>query len=165
MAKKKNVVAPPESNKIFISYYESREGGEAIDPECSWPSYEPAYIDVSFDGYKSEHVNDFSGRWLDSFDVTDEVFALAKTGVDLHLVVARYSDGDTFSSTNGYWKILHITADSDEAYRIEKILDDSNGNTIPSECNMVTYNYWSHNYFGGWERAEVRTIRCLDKKS
>ena len=100
----------PIKHKIFISYSESREGGDVIDPENSWPSYEPTYIDVSFNGYKSEHVNDFTSPWLDSFDVTDEVFALVKTGVDLHLVVARYSDGDTFGSTNGYWKISRLTA-------------------------------------------------------
>ena len=162
---KKSTKPKPVENKIFISYSESREGGDVIDPECSWPSYEPTYIHVSFNGYKPEHVNDFTSPWLDSFDVTDEVFALVKTGVHLHLVLARYNDGDTFGSTNGYWKILHITADSNEAHRIEKILDDSNGKTIPSECNIETYNYWSRNYFGGWERAEVRTIRCLDNKS
>lgn len=156
----------PVENKIFISYSEFREGGEVIDPENEWPSYEPTYINVSFNGYKSEHTNDFaSSHWFDSLDVTSDVAKLVKDGTPLFLVVARYSDGDTFSSTNGYWQILHITANGDEAHRIEKVLDKSGGKTIPAECNMETYDCWSHNYFGGWQRAEVHTIRCLDKKS
>lgn len=92
---------------LSLAYTEIRTGGQVIDPHCAWPSYETAYISVSFDSLSrlDKHM------WNHEVDVTEDVY----NSDEVYMTVHYYSDGDTFSSTEGYWEILGIYKTYQEA--------------------------------------------------
>jgi hypothetical protein len=62
-----------------------------------------------------EALSDF---WAEEIEVPDEVYA-----ADIvHLVVVRYSDGNTFGRTDGYWAVVGVFADVIQARQFESQL-------------------------------------------
>jgi hypothetical protein len=99
-----------EPYKIYISYEESRTGGAPIGdgPYCN---HEDSYIE-----FKITDVFTKPGNWNETLEVgfIPEHYA----GTEIYILVVRYSTGDTFSHTEGAWKIVNAYTDSSLAETI-----------------------------------------------
>lgn len=148
-------------SQIYIKYNETREGGEALD-SGEWSDRADENIDVDFLGYKAVHENSFSdSQWLDSFDVPESIVVAMSVKLPIHLVVVRYSDGDTFGHTYGYWQIVHFTTSYAEASLINDSIQQAGGRLSP-ECNGNAYDSWTGSYFGRFQHTEIHSISFIE---
>ena len=84
--------------KLYVDFDEYNTGGELCEgqnPEDSYNSYEEEFVDLTMRKVSFDRGDDFFPA--DSVEVDD----LCKSASRLFLVVARYHDGDTFSSQSG----------------------------------------------------------------
>jgi hypothetical protein len=79
-----------------------------------------------------------------SFDPKDQI------DNKIHLVVVRYSDGDTFGCTTGYWKIVKAFIHEDKQDAVD--LSDSINNG-----KYKGYKEWD-GYFASLQCADVETF-------
>ena len=113
MAKKK------EKLKVYLTYVERRSGGDPIDPG-RYSCREDEYIDFEMTGlFYGEPADE--AIWVETIEVDfDPKKFLGKV---LYVVIVRYSDGDTFGTTDGHWKVIGAYKTSKEASEIAKQID------------------------------------------
>ena len=144
MAKKKKKQEEVDRWTLYLTYDESRSGGEVCEGQENdpWPCYEDENIDFSLTRCNKESKN---AAWAkESIEVTFQ----PKVGSTVWVVVVRYSTGGTFGRTNGAWTILGIYEHLDEAKKVEASVHD---NTYPG------YKCWV-GYFEHLERVEVESM-------
>jgi hypothetical protein len=130
---------------LYFTYDESSTGGEPINPEERWTDYTDA--NVYFAPRAIFANRDDSGMFAHGL-VSEEIFGEFERGDIGHLLIVRYSTGDTFSHTNGYWKIIGFYKDAKEAIATrDKIEDDSYEGHKP----------W-FGYFESLENIELHTL-------
>lgn len=147
----------PETNNIYIKYKEYTVGGEP-ESDDRWCSYSDEHTSVTFLGFSISNNNDFTKvGWDHAESIPASIYKKAAKGVPLHLVVVRYTTGNTFGTSYGRWKIIHITDDSRKAWDVQQILEKSQGEKVPAHCNIDTYKCWV-GYFERYECCEIHTI-------
>ncbi len=133
--------------KLYLEYHEGRSGGEICEGQenDSWPSHEDEEIDFSIVAVRLERGE----HWLVEEIKTD--FDV-KVGDAIHVIVARYYDGDTFGRTCGMWKICEVCKTAEEADAIEEKLrhaDNSDGK----------YSWPWFGYFSGLEDIQTHRVK------
>lgn len=130
-----------EELRLYLTYDEHRDGGEAINPDERFSDRTPEIIYVSFHTfYRKQPTHRF---FYTSIEVEEEVF---KSNV-AYLAVVRYSTGDTFGHTEGAWHIVDAAFSYEEA---EKVLQHA-----LSAAN--TYKPWE-GYFERFEKTEIHEL-------
>ena len=107
--KKEAPVAPP-SKVLILDYREYTSGGRDLDPDDQWSSRTDTHVDFQPELFVRDRQA-LSDLWAEEIEVYN-----AKT---VHLVVVRYSDGDTFGQGYGYWTIVGVFADVIQARQLE----------------------------------------------
>jgi hypothetical protein len=126
-------------------YKEWRTGGEARNPDDRWTDYETEYIEFTPTSILTdrESAGVFAHGLMD-----DEVKGEFARGDIGHLLVVRYSTGDTFSDVRGYWTIIGFYKDAKEAVEIKDKINDS---------SYEGYKPWV-GYFESLEDVELHTM-------
>ena len=149
-------------NKIYMTYRESREGGEVCkgDEDRSYPNHEDNHIE-----FEPLSLSTKAGNWVESIDVdfNPETYI----GKDLHLVVVRYSSGDTFGSTYGNWTVIGVFTNHEDARKEEKDIRNNTGKWATEYKNntgkwATEYKPWE-GYFERFESVEIDTFELSDK--
>lgn len=151
-AKKKQA---PEPKRLYLVYDETRSGGNICEGEedSDWPNRDPEYIEVSFTAlYRNPPENRF---FYDSFEVSEEVY----NAEQVYMAVVRYSDGDTFGYTSGYWSVEGIFSSQSEAEKLLSKLD----NEASQPFTMGKYTKAWHGYFGSFEGTQVEFLTVQEK--
>lgn len=146
MAKKSKKVEEKEKFKVFMTYEESRSGGEAKDLDNRWSDREDEVIEFSpISLYAAAQGN----YWVETIEVE---FDPAKyIGEKIDVVVVRYSDGDTFGQTIGHWNVVGAwPAETNEADNIVK--------AIEMDKYVGDYLPWN-GYFAHRGNVELHTFR------
>lgn len=130
---------------LYMTYREYRSGGEALDPDDRWTSYSDEYIDFTPTGIFAGREN--AGVFAHGL-ASDEVKGEFERGDIGYLLIVRYSTGDTFSHTNGYWTIIGFYKDAKEAVEIKDKINDG---------SYEGYKPWV-GYFESLEDVELHTM-------
>ena len=152
---KKKQSPKPEPKRLYLKYDESRSGGGICESQEneSWPYRNHEYIEVSF---TSLHRNPPEGQFFyDSFEVSDELY----NADQVYMAVVRYTDGDTFGHTCGYWSVEGIFGSRREAERLLTKLEEDAGKPF----TLGKYTKAWHGYFTRFERTQIETIEVLEK--
>lgn len=134
--------------KLYLTYSENHSGGGIRDGQenDSWPDYNDSYIDFTpVEMSTSRKDNMYPHGLLDS-----EIFGDFEPGDLGHLVINRYSDGDSFSFTSGYWQIAGFFKDGKEAIEVKKSIEEKR-----YKGNLYIYD---GGYFGRPEGVEIHTM-------
>lgn len=124
--------------RVYVTFDEDRYGGEPLTDE-DWSDRAPGYIEVSFKALWREKPSSMFG--FTSYEVDPKKVDLSSDF--LWLSVIRYSDGDTFGTTSGYWTIVGLSNSSAEAQeKIKLALSSKDG-----------YKPWV-GYFSNYDDAE-----------
>lgn len=101
---------------IFIEYDENTTGGERLSDD-EWSDRAPKIITTSFKYASTRELNG-SSNW--SKEVSDDVYNNANNIV---MVVVKYTDGDTFGYTSGYWDVVTVfdATDKDITKKLEEL--------------------------------------------
>jgi len=130
---------------LYLTYKEWRTGGEPINPDDRWTEYTEEYIDFA----PLAIFSDREGADVFAHGLTDdEVKGEFDRGDIGHLLVVRYSTGDTFSHTNGYWTIIGFYKNAKEAVEIKDKINDG---------SYEGYKPWV-GYFESLEDVELHTM-------
>ena len=97
MAKKLKV---KEKYKVFMTYEETRSGGEKEDPDDRWSSREDEEINFTPVSLFANSKGDF---WVETIEV--DFNPQDYIGKKIDVVIVIYSDGDTFGTTLGNWQV------------------------------------------------------------
>jgi hypothetical protein len=137
--------------KLWFRYHETRSGGEVCEGQenDSWPSYEYEYIDFLPVGLYKDHPDYTFCHGL----MNDEVNGEFERGDDAYIVIARYSDGDTFTHTNGYWVIIGVYKTADEAHDVSESINRR-------EYDGMRHLPW-HGYFSSFENVDTHYMKVL----
>lgn len=102
--------------KFFVEVVSFSTAGPYDDPSDEpYEGYCDIVIDISSVGpayYSYEGKGRYCHR-VENFRNID--WDKIKEGKELHLIMLRYSDGDTFGNTEGYFKPLYISNDEGDA--------------------------------------------------
>lgn len=143
--KKSEVPKIPEYN-VFVTYEESRSGGEP-DSDEKWCSYSDVHVDYRITG---AFKNKTSSSWY------QESFYLENLNlVDVYIVLVRYSSGDTFGRSFGNGHIVGVYGTQDEA---QLIVDQIEANTYTGQNGYVPWK----GYFERFEYVDLIVTRLKD---
>lgn len=144
----KKVIKPVEEPiRVYIEYNESREGGEAINPEERWSSHEDTNITVEFIRLHREMPK--NRFYYDSIELPNKKMLEMDR---LFLAVVRYGTGGTFGHTNGAWYIVGIAP----TYKIaEAILEEATKPSKPGDYSH--YKPWE-GYFESLQDTEIHEL-------
>lgn len=129
---------------LWLTYSESRTGG-GISPgeeNDAWPSYEDTYIHFTPTGLRLDRPEDVGAHPIEPFDKK------VRRGDTVHVVIARYKDGDTFQSTYGNWCVVGAYLDPKRAARVTDMIREDE--RAEREFSMAS---WKANY-GKQKRPE-----------
>lgn len=146
---------------VYISYSEMTTGGgiRAGEENEEWPpSQNPTYIDfVLKQVYIGEEEKINKSKTVGWEKHREKVFFHAKEGSEVHIVVVRYKDGDTFGTSHGNFYIEGVYATYDEAYNVSEAI--YNKTYKGGEYNYVPWE----GYFSSLEDVEIhtRTVRKI----
>jgi len=145
--KKAAPVAPP-SKVLILDYREYTSGGHDIDPDDRWSSRTDKHTDFQPKLFVRDRqaLSDF---WAEEIEVSDEVY----NANIVHLVVVRYSDGDTFGHGYGYWEIVGVFANVIQARELEHLL--------ARDPSKYKGNKPWEGYFARYEYAESYMLSVL----
>lgn len=141
--------------KLYLYYKESTHGGEVCqgDEDSEWPNYEPEYTEVNF---TKLCINSKSNWEVDEVEGPD-----VQVGDIVHLVIVRYSTGNTFGRSYGRWTLVEIFKDEDFD-KIESLEDKIRKQYSLYRNNRKEwdgeYRPWI-GYFEALEDIEVHTMR------
>lgn len=147
--------------KFLLKYSEHKDQGACESEDCAHGPYD-CYI-RNANHFEPEIVYALDPRAkvhgsfvdLDDYKCDDPSPDLPTTFPSkLHLVVVRYSDGGTFSTTTGYWSIQRVTTSLKDAMSVvEKI-----------ETNNWGGDRWLpwNGYFSGLESVDVHTLDVVE---
>lgn len=130
-------------SKLYIKYWETRTGGEKINPDETWSDYEDEFIEF---GITSVSTARDPQHWLyhevDS-DITEGEWAF--------VVLVRYESGCTFGRTLGNHYIQGVYKMRDDAQAVRDSIQDG------SYCKQGGYSYkpWE-GYFERLESVDVQ---------
>lgn len=143
--------------ELWLTYDEYREGGGVMEGQenDAWPSYEDTRITWTP-----------QALYLDESDVPTWQKELVKTDFEVergdlvHIVVARYGDGDTFSHTDGYWCIMGASKDAEAARKLSRAIQNS---TYTGREEGAANSYYQgykpwDGYFSSLEYADVHSF-------
>jgi hypothetical protein len=125
-----------------------REGEEDSD----WPSYEDTYRTTTFE--RASFTNHDS--YYDTVEVKDEL----KTCSKVYLVVVRYGDGGTFSSTIGYTEIIGGYATEEEARIFKAAEEEMVKANDQSLFGPGGFKPW-FGYFGSFESCDIEELEIV----
>lgn len=103
---------------VFVNYREQHlHGGEICKGQenDAWPSFEDSYQSFDLLSITKENVSPYHEQFL---------LHIPKGTKGLHVVVVRYRDGGTFSSTSGYGSIQGVFLTAEEARGLAKNIED-----------------------------------------
>lgn len=132
---------------LYVNYDEWHESGGGIcsgDENSSWPSYEPSYNGFSLRAITLENTSPYHEEFKWEGPVPDSAY----------VVVVRYYDGDTFSSTHGKGAIEAVVATEEEANQLA--VEIRHG-----KHSRRGYTPWD-GYFAGLEDVEVHHVIVKD---
>lgn len=135
--------------KVYLTYTEDRTGGEANEPG-PYASRSPEYIE-----YSPTNLYSTPKSWHEEIEVDFDPKEFL--GKDLFLVVVRYSDGDTFGTTYGHWRVIGVYTDVETVSEVEKEIQETlkNENKYYYKTNKyVKFAPWI-GYFSGYETTEL----------
>ena len=137
-------------HSVYVSYKENRRGGGIREEEIgeAWPNYEDTDVDWYLTGISVEHPED---PYHDEVEV--DFIPEEHVGKEVYAIVARYSDGDTFSRTNGLGYPVAVGLTSEEA---DGILEAVKQDTYKG------YKPWK-GYFSRLETVEIHTSSLRQK--
>ena len=146
------------ANQVYLYYDEDRSGGEVCKGQENdrWASHETEYIEFHTTFLTLKQEGGFLSQPIDvDFDPNEYL------GKTVWVVVARYSDGDTFGSTSGHWHIVKVCTDESQ---VKAAVDDTNlpepdHNTIFK--NKIWKPWWG--YFASLEDVEVHEFTLQEK--
>jgi hypothetical protein len=141
---------------LYLTYNEYQTGGEALDPEERWTSYSDTYVNFSPQMLYLDQSS-VPGYMKESFDVPFDV----SVGDLVHLVIARYSDGDTFSHTCGKWAIMGASKDPQLASALmQRISDDLYDGTEEAAKDVGWYQGYApwRGYFESLDGVEIHSM-------
>jgi len=139
---------------IFVNYKETYlSGGEVCEGQENeaWPSYEDTEQAFDLIGISKENVTPYHQQFLVRIPKSTGQEPWAQQG--LWVVVVRYSDGGSFSSTNGYGFIEGVFVSKDEAETVAERLRKGGA------CRDG-YNPWE-GYFASLIGVEVEFCRFM----
>lgn len=151
MAQYKEPIYLPKVGELYLTYNESRNGGEPDDPSDRWTNHSDEHIVFTPTGVFSQKC---------SFQETFEVpFDPAQyLGTQIYVVIVRYYDGGTFGRICGLWKIVGAFTDP---VLVRKAVDLIEGGKDSQELSkklapLTCYGYYPwFGYFAGFEGVEV----------
>lgn len=155
MSRKKPVSPPPEKKYLYLTYRETRTGGES-ESDKPFSCRDDAYITVTFTGLgreKTPHDGFFPLAGEHEVEVPDEVYAAA----EVCLVIPRYRDGDSFGTTHGNWCVWAAVTTEEEALRIAEDVNKTD-NPRRSSRTPGPYRPWE-GYFAHLEDVEIHSFR------
>ena len=138
-------------NRLYLGYSESTTGGGICegDEEEDWPDYNDSYVDFEPEGLYTKKSHAQCTLEVD-FDPNNHINDF------VYVVIVRYSDGDTFSQTNGNWHIEGVYLTKEEAKSVMS--------TINREKKKgPEYRPW-HGYFASLESVEIWSTKILDEE-
>lgn len=127
---------------LYIFYYEYRTGGDKIHPDEEWSSREDEEIELELERCS------FDVSWIDNIQVPEEY----RNADYLFLVVARYSDGNTFGRTNGHYYFCKAFDNIESAKQYNPNIE------VPKENKWCPWN----GYFGS--KMARKEIYCFNMK-
>jgi hypothetical protein len=128
---------------LYVEIDVETSGGEPDDPDAAWPTYSDKIHSISVNKGTFHRGNSF---WpSDSIQVPGGFDQFEK----LYLSIVRYSDGDTFGSSQGLHKICFVATTYQDAKRYDPL-------------TMWTGHKFWQGYFGGYECTEVYKIDIVD---
>lgn len=135
--------------ELWFKYNETRSGGGICEGQenDSWPSYEDEYIDFSPVGLYKERPDLVYAHGL----LSDEVNGEFERGDDAYLVIVRYGNGNTFSSSNGNWYLVGVYKTADEAHKAQKSVEDGTSK----------HKYVWTGYFESFESVDTHYMKVL----
>ena len=140
---------------ICMIYEEDRRGGDVCKGQenQSYPDREPEIITFDFKGASIEPPKyGFPENIQVDFNPEDYV------NKPIYFVIARYTDGDTFGHTEGYWHVVGVYTDRAEAKKIKHSIED--GTYTPK--GKYSYIPWK-GYFSSLESVDVHET-TLDQR-
>lgn len=120
---------------LYMRYTEYREGGDR-DSDEPYTVAEPEYVDFHPVSLSLAKDNDYYVEHIkcdETVNLGDVVF----------LVVARYSDGDSFSTVHGKWYIAEVTKNANKAMQMKKFIEDNKDEYCEQGCYYPWYGYFS----------------------
>lgn len=106
-----------------------------VDPDDSWSR-------ESTDGYVSGVRVYSSDKPADPVSYRAETFAVdVKKGDTVYVVVADYSSGDTFGTDGGYYQVVDVLTDEEEAEELSK---------AASAVSGLSLEFKGREYYVGW---------------
>lgn len=137
-------------NEIYLAYSEHETGGEicAGEENDSFPSREDAYIDFKPLGLYTKMGNSQETISVE-FDPKEAI------GKNVYLVIASYSDGDTFGQTHGHWYIVGCYLDEHEA----KLRQSQ----VYNKSQKSDYYPWN-GYFASLETIDIYATTLRDEE-
>lgn len=107
------------SMDLYLTYDESRSGGEYESDE---PYSSRAPTIINFSPRKLYLEESSVPGWLKETVTSEDDFQRGDTA---YVVYVRYSDGDTFGYTSGYWEILGTFKDANKASALTKAINNN----------------------------------------
>jgi hypothetical protein len=140
--------------ELFLTYEESRYGGEPISDE-PYSDHETAYIEWTPTGLyvTKPELTGTSRSWTAWYEpVTLNDSEVPIVGTTMYIGIVRYADGDTFGECQGYWNIVSCSANHDKA---KNLLDAA---LVPRKPNSRDiYRPWE-GYFSYLINSYVDTL-------
>lgn len=148
---------PAKISELYLTYTESRSGGQPLDPDSAWSSRTEEIIEFYPTGLFLK-----KGAWQEIVDVPFQ----AKDFLDktIYVVIARYYDGSSFGRISGLWQVVAATPDSQVAQDIAKNIyqdRDTLLSTLEQHICLSFYPNW-YGYFAGLQEVEVHTFKLQD---
>lgn len=145
MAKRKTKKIEEKKFKVFITYDETRSGGDKIDPNDRWSNRELEDIDFTPIALYAMAKGEY---WVETIEVDFD--PQKYIGKKIDVVLVRYSDGDTFGRTDGHWYAVGAyPAETKDAGNVAKAI----------ELNKYTGDYLPWNgYFARLSWVDIHSF-------
>jgi hypothetical protein len=138
---------------LYVIYDEEFESGGEIcagDENSDWPNYETVYYGFKMYGvFKNLPKCSYRSALFDSE---------LEPGNKAYVVVVRYSDGDTFSSSSGHAHIAGVFSSLKEAEKLKKEIKDQD-EELPRQYDN---NPWT-GYFNSLEEVRIERIEVEER--
>lgn len=143
---------------FMVDVREHVSGGGISEGEedLRWPSYDPSHIDADIVGvyHGKESYTGFHAHQVESSqDIAEDVEYV-------YLVICRYTDGDTFSTTYGNWHVSDVLETREEAEELADVLSKAHYRQSPPKYSVTwrgnPYTLVGAGYFEHLESIEVK---------
>lgn len=130
---------------LYLDYEERQYGGDIIDPSDHWSDREDAYVEF----YPRRLLKNRNNAGVFPHGLMkDEVHGEFNINDPAFMIVVRYTTGDTFGRTCGYWHIEGVYTSRDFAEAIKRTIENGTYNG---------YNPWV-GYFERLENVEIHAM-------